>query len=501
MTLDEALYQLKDVQQKIYALQYAGSAISLDAVTVAPRDTAEGRSLAQGILSGYLYPLISGEETGKLLDFLAGHKDELDPLRARQAEELKRQYDELHRMPEQEYVEYSMLLNDAQAVWHRAKEEDDYAAFAPYLSRIIEANRKQAAYIDEKKAPYDALLGQYERDLTMEQLDGFFSELRQTIVPLLEKIREKGQVVDDSFLRQDFPIEKQRELSDYLMALLGIDRAHCTIGETEHPFTMNFTKNDVRITTKYDRGNFISSMYSVIHESGHALYELGVGDEYQYTVLSGGVSMGIHESQSRFFENMLGRSEAFIRLIFPKLKELFPKQLAGVSARDLYLAVNKSEPSLIRTEADELTYCLHIMVRYEIEKKMIAGEASVQELPALWNQKMKEYLGVEAPNDREGVLQDSHWSGGAIGYFPSYALGSAYAAQFMHRMEQDLPVNDLVARGDFRKINAWLDEHIHRYGCFYPPAELFKRCCGEEFDPRYYMDYLKKKYGEIYRLS
>ena len=355
--------------------------------------------------------------------------------------------------------------------------------------------------MDESQPPYDVLLGLYEQGLTTAQLDSFFARLQETIVPLLKRIREQGRVIDDSFLYQEYPIEKQRELSDYLMEILGIDRAHCTIGETEHPFTMNFDKEDVRITTKYHKNNFTSSMYSVIHESGHALYELGVGDEYQYTILAGGVSMGIHESQSRLYENMLGRSEAFIQRIYPKLVELFPKQLSGVTAQDLYLAVNQVEPSLIRIDADELTYCLHIMVRYEIEKKMIAGEVAVSELPALWAELMKEYLGVEVPNDRDGILQDSHWSGGSIGYFPSYALGSAYAAQFIHRMEQDIPVYELVAQGDFQTINAWLDTHIHQYGCFYSPAELFRRCCGEEFDPQYYMDYLTQKYTKIYRLS
>ena len=501
MTVEKALQQLEELQRKIYALQYAESAISLDAVTVAPPDTAKGRSLAQGVISGYLYPLISGKETGDLLTYLTEHKEELTPLSARQVEELQRKYDEIHRMPEEEYTAYSMLLNDAQDVWHKAKAQDDYQAFAPYLERIIEANRKKAAYMDESQPPYDVLLGLYEQGLTTAQLDSFFARLRETIVPLLKRIREQGRVIDDSFLYQEYPIEKQRELSDYLMEILGIDRAHCTIGETEHPFTMNFDKEDVRITTKYHKNNFTSSMYSVIHASGHALYELGVGDEYQYTILAGGVSMGIHESQSRLYENMLGRSEAFIQRIYPKLVELFPKQLSGVTAQDLYLAVNQVEPSLIRIDADELTYCLHIMVRYEIEKKMIAGEVAVSELPALWAELMKEYLGVEVPNDRDGILQDSHWSGGSIGYFPSYALGSAYAAQFIHRMEQDIPVYELVAQGDFQTINTWLDTHIHQYGCFYSPAELFRRCCGEEFDPQYYLDYLTQKYTKIYRLS
>lgn len=501
MTLEEALQKFDEIQQKLFALEYASSAIYLDAVTVAPSDTAAGRSMATGILRGYIYPLAAGEETRQVLDVLIQHKDSLDEIKRREVEEMKRSYDESHRMPEKEYVEYSILLNDAQDIWHKAKAANDYASFAPYLEKIIATKRRLATYIDENKAPYDALLGQYERGLTSSQLDEFFAGLRKTIVPLLHRIQTEGASIDDSFLFLEYPVAQQRQLSDYLMEILGIDRAHCTIGETEHPFTMNFDKNDVRITTKYLSNNLASSMYSVIHESGHALYELGVGDEYQHTSLAGGVSMGVHESQSRLYENMLGRSEPFIQLIFPKLQELFPEQLAGVTSHQLYLAVNKAQPSLIRTEADELTYCLHIMVRYEIEKLMMDGKVSVAELPALWAEKMQEYLGVEVSNDTAGVLQDSHWSGGMIGYFPSYAIGSAYAAQFIHRMEQDLPVYDCVAKGDFKTINAWLDEHIHQYGCFYPAKELFERCCKEPFNPQYYTDYLTRKFTEIYGLK
>lgn len=501
MTLNEALQQFDDLQQKIFALNYASSAIYLDAVTTAPSDTAAGRSLAQGVLSGFLYPLIAGEETGALLDFLLTHKAELSPVKAREVEEMKRNYDENHRMPQDEYVQYSVLLNDAEDVWHKAKTSNDYASFAPYLKKIIAMSRRQAAYIDDTKAPYDALLDQYERGLTMKQLDSFFDQLRSCIVPLLHRIQTEGRPIDDHFLYLRYPIDQQRKLSDYLMEVLGIDRAHCTIAETEHPFTMEYDKNDVRITTKYLEDSLVSSMYSVIHESGHALYELGIGDEYQHTSLASGVSMGIHESQSRLFENMLGRSEEFIQLIFPKLQELFPKQLRDVTPYQMYLAVNKAEPSLIRTEADELTYCLHIMVRYEIEKQMIDGSVSVEELPQLWAAKMQEYLGVRVPSDREGVLQDSHWSGGAIGYFPSYALGSAYAAQFISRMQQDIPVYEYVAAGNFSAINSWLDEHIHQYGHFYSPTELFTRCCGQDFDPKYYMDYLTQKYSRIYDLK
>jgi len=306
--------------------------------------------------------------------------------------------------------------------------------------------------------------------------------------------------VDDSFLNAHYPIEKQRELSDYLMKVMGMDRTHCGIAETEHPFTINFGSNDVRITTHYHEDNVASSMYSVIHEGGHAIYELGIGKEYERTFLGGGVSMGIHESQSRLFENIIGRSEEFIALIFPKLQELFPEQLAGVDAHAFWLAVNKAEPSLIRTEADELTYALHVMVRYELEKAIIAGELAVSDLPAAWNAKYKEYLGVDVPDDTHGVLQDSHWSGGSVGYFPSYALGSAYGAQMMESLRRDVNVEEAISSGSLKPIVDWLGERIYRHGCMYDPSVLLHNCCGAEFDATYYVRYLTEKFTKIYNL-
>ena len=322
----------------------------------------------------------------------------------------------------------------------------------------------------------------------------------ERFLPVVEAVVQKGPVVDDAFLTKRFSLEKQRKLSDRLMAVLTIDRDHCNIGEVEHPFTTNFSKDDVRITTHYHEKAFASSMYSVIHEGGHALYELHIGDDIKYSPLGGGASMSIHESQSRFYENIIGRSEAFLTYILPDIRKLGPKALKSVSAHDFYLAVNKSEPSLIRTEADELTYSFHIMIRYELEKQLIAGTLAVKDLPAAWNKLYKEYLGVDVPNDTQGVLQDSHWSGGSFGYFPSYALGSAYGAQMLKVMERDLPVWELVAKGDLKPIVAWLTERIYQYGRLLKPNELILKACEAPFDPRYYVDYLKDKYTRVYGL-
>ena len=498
-SVTEALDALEKLQRTMAAYNHAMGVLYLDATTAAPKDTWEGRGQTMRILSQLVYDLLTAPGNGELLAFLEAHREDLTARQRRETEQVRKQYDQIHRIPAEEYVDYSVLLNDAQNVWQKAKNDDDFEAFAPYLQKIVDCNRRFAGYYNPDMAPYDALLNEYEEGLNTRTLDPFFARLRRTIVPLLEKIRSAPQI-DDSFLHRHYPAADQRVFSDYLMEVMGIDRSHCGIAETEHPYTTNFNNKDVRITTHYYEDNLVSSMFSVIHEGGHALYELGADDCYNYTALSGGVSMGIHESQSRFYENIIGRSEAFIHAIFPKVRELFPKQMEGVDETMFYRAVNKAQPSLIRTEADELTYTLHIMVRYEIEKQLIDGSLAVRDVPRRWKELYREYLGVEVPNDREGCLQDSHWSGGSIGYFPSYALGSAYGPQLLTKMEEDL--GDIwtdVAGGDLSKVTLWLRDRIHRHASFYKPKALFEQVCGP-FDPKYYTDYLTKKYTGLYGL-
>ena len=498
MELTRNLQALDALQKKLYAYACAENSLYLDAVTVAPKDTAEGRGVALSILAGEEQKLMTSPETQTLLEELGAEKDRLDTLHRREVEELSRRARQLTRIPADEYMAYTELTNRASDVWHRAKAENDFASFCPVLQELVEYNRKFAAYYDAEKAPYDALLNEYERGVDTKQLDAFFETLRGGLVPLIRAIGEKPQV-DDSFLHLEYPAEQQKAFADYLMEVMGLDRGHCGLGETEHPFTLEFNNRDVRITTNYDLHNVASSMYSILHEGGHALYELGIRDDLQYTCLTGGVSMGVHESQSRFYENLIGRSRAFIGLIYPKVQEFFPEQLGNVSAEQFYRAVNKVEPSLIRTEADELTYCLHVMVRYEIEKQLIGGTLQAADVPAEWARLYREYLGVEVPNDREGCLQDSHWSGGSFGYFPSYALGNAYGAQMFHNMEQEFDVYGAVAHGDLARVTGWLREKVHQYGHLLEPAEVVQNACGT-FDSHYYLDYLTKKYTELYSL-
>ena len=498
-SIEQAVEALKTLQRKQFAYDHAMGVLNLDATTAAPSDTWEGRGKTMEVLSQASYDLLVTPENGELFAFLEENREALDPQTRREAEVMKKSYEKTQKIPPKEYVEYSILLNDAQAVWHRAKQEDDFQAFAPYLEKIVAFNRKLAAYYNPELPAYDALLNEYEEGMTTAALDVFFAQVRGTIVPLLEKIQKAPQI-EDGFLHRHYPVSVQRGLSDYLMDVLGLDRSHCGIAETEHPYTTNFGNHDVRITTHYHEDNLVSSMFSVIHEGGHALYELGADDCYNYTALSGGVSMGMHESQSRFYENIIGRSRAFVHAVFPKVLGFFPEQLADVSEEDFYRAINRVEASLIRTEADELTYCLHIMVRYEIEKRLIDGTLAVSQVPGEWNRLYKEYLGIDVPSNRQGCLQDSHWSGGLIGYFPSYALGSAYGAQMLHQME--LKLGDVfpdVAKGDLSKVTGWLREKIHRHASFYKPGDLLKSVFGE-FDPKYYTDYLTRKYTELYDL-
>jgi len=499
MTTTEAKEKLALYLRTSAALGHASGLVYYDGDTVAPPKSAAVRANTLSELSRISYELTCAPETIEMLETLRADPTGLSNVEKRTVSELWREYDRTRRIPKEEFVAMTRLCSEAETVWHDAKEKNDYASFEPYLGKIFDMTRRIAGYTDPDMHPYDAALNQYERGLTRADCDTFFQSLREKIVPLMHRIAEVEQI-DDSPLHGHFPIEKQRAFSDYLMDVMCMDRAASVIGETEHPFTINFSKNDVRITTHYYEDNLASSLYSVVHEGGHGLYELGTGDELQFTGLDSGVSMAIHESQSRFYENIIGRSRSFCSLILPYLKKSFPESLSDVSEEAFYRMINRAEPSLIRTEADELTYSLHIMVRYELERAMLDGELTAHDLPDAWNKLYRRYLGVEVPDDRRGILQDSHWSGGNIGYFPSYALGSAYGAQILSVMQKDFDVYGSIAKhGNLSEINEWNRTHIWTHGCMYDPTDLFRRVAGE-FSPDFYTDYLTKKYEEIYNL-
>ncbi len=500
MTLEEAKAKLTELQQTLSAYEHATSLIYYDGVTAAPRGTAENRAQTLAVLSGEMYRLGTGPETVELLEFLDENKSGLTERENRMVYLLLKDIRNMRKIPMDEYVAYQRLLSEADDVWHRAKESSDFELFRPVLERIFETTIRFAGYCAPGKDPYDYWLNEYEEGLNKAKLDGFFAALRERIVPLLKKVQAAPQV-PNAVIKGHFDAPRQERLAYKLMDVIGLDPEHVALSTTEHPFTINFGSHlDERITTHYYEEDVSYSMFSVIHEGGHALYDTGSEQDLARTVLDGGVSMGIHESQSRFFENILGRSRAFCDYIFPVIAEIFPEETAGYTAEDFYRAVNRAEPSLIRTEADELTYCLHVLVRYELEKRVMAGELAVADLPAEWNRLYKEYLGIDVPDDRHGVLQDSHWSGGMIGYFPSYALGSAYGAQYLRRMKKDVDVDGCIRRGDFGPVNAWLRDRIWKYGSSLPPAEVFRRAAEEDFDPAVFADYLEEKYTDLYGL-
>ncbi|MBE6989668.1 MAG: carboxypeptidase M32 [Ruminococcaceae bacterium] len=500
MTLEEARAKLKTLQEKMAAYGHALGLLYYDGATTAPKATAANRGQTMGVLSEELYQLTTGEETVALLEFLDAHRTELDEREQRMVFLLLKDIRRMQKIPMDEYIAHQRLIVEAEDAWHTAKETSDFPLFEPYLERIFADTRKFAGYCAPDTDPYDYWLNEYEEGLSKARLDEFFGTLRAHIVPLLQKVCSAPQL-DNSMVKGFFSVERQDRLSRRLMEVMGLDPTHVGLSTTEHPFTTSLGSHlDERITTHYHEDDFSSSLFSVIHEGGHALYDTGSDDSLAYTVLDGGVSMGIHESQSRFYENLLGRSRAFCDYLFPVLCEVFPDEMAGHSAEELYRALNRSEPSLIRTEADELTYCLHVLVRYELEKRVMAGELAVHDLPAEWNRLYREYLGVDVPDDRRGLLQDSHWSGGSIGYFPSYALGSAYGAQFLRKMKETVDVDGCLRRGDFGPINDWNRAHIWQYGCLYRPGELFEKATGETFDPTVYTTYLEQKFSDLYSL-
>ena len=411
---------------------------------------------------------------------------------------LKKNYNQIKNIPEDKYREFMMAAPISGAAWEEAKEKNDFSIYEPHLEKMVQFSREFAEYYGYKDNKYDALLNIYEPGMTVKKLDKIFGELRDGILEILEYIKKSNKIIKRDVLKGKFSIEKQRELSKELLKLIKFDMEAGRLDESMHPFTTNFWNKDVRVTTHYYEEDLMSNIFSIIHEGGHGLYEQHIDDKLVGTGLGAGVSMGIHESQSRFYENIVGRSKEFLGVILSLIKEKFP-ELNNVSLNEFYEAVNYVEPSLIRTEADELTYSLHIIIRYEIEKQLINGKIEVKDLPKIWNEKYIEYLGIEPKNDSEGVLQDVHWSDGSFGYFPSYALGNIYGGQLLNTLlkENKNAIIDLK-NGDISFINEWLKDKIHKYGCLYEPEQLIINATGEKVSTKYYLSYLKKKYMKIY---
>ncbi len=500
MEFQKALETFHAEIEKMKAFGYAGAMVYWDLSTGAAHLAPQTRSKALGTLSAVRHEIMLSDETKEVMAVLEANKDQLSDIDRMQVEEVRRTIDKIEKIPTKEFREYVELTTKSQMVWEKAKHANDWASFAPYLEKIITFKRKFADYMGWEDHPYNAHLDDFERGMTVTKLDDFFATLKKTIVPLVHQIKASQTAIDDDFLYLNYPTDKQAAFSNHVLESIGFDLSKGMLKESEHPFTMGLCINDVRLTTHYYPEHVTSAIFSTIHEGGHGIYEQNFDEKLDGTVLADGTTAGIHESQSRLYENNIGRSLAFWIKFYPMLQKDFKKQLDGVSVDMFHRAINVSRPSFIRVEADELTYSLHIMVRYEIEKGLMEGKYEVENLPQIWNTKMEEYLGITPPDDKHGVLQDVHWSDGLFGYFPSYALGNAYAAQIDAKMRGDLDVDSLVEAGDFDPIRAWLTERVHQYGLTKRAEEIIEIATGEALNPDYYAQYLTKKYTDIYQL-
>lgn len=496
--MTNAYEELKPYLERAQAFQTAKILFEWDNETLAPKEAEKNTTKVVGTLSGEYFSVITDEKVKGLVEQCRNHKDSLSQVENAIVRELAEEIEKLECIPKEEYREFAELTARSTGIWARAKKEKDFESFEPVLKEIVEYTKKFASYRAKKgQKLYDVLLDDYEKGFDMKTLDQFFGTLKEQLVPFLQKLTDSGVSIDNSFLTGDYKEEDQEAVGRFFAEYVGFDFNRGVMGVSAHPFTTNLHNKDVRITTSYNN-HVDDSLFSVIHESGHAVYELGIPDELTQTLVGQGASMGMHESQSRFFENIIGRNEAFWVPVYGRLQKQFPKQLGNVTLDQFVRGINKVEPSLIRTQADELTYSLHVLIRYEIEKVLIEGEMDMEKLPDVWADKYEEYLGVRPKDVSEGVLQDIHWSQGSFGYFPSYALGSAFGAQLYHYMKGRMDFEGLLKNGDIGTIREFLRENIHRYGKLKTSRQILKDVTGEDFNPQYYIDYLTDKYGRLY---
>ncbi|MBP5153401.1 MAG: carboxypeptidase M32 [Lachnospiraceae bacterium] len=474
--------------------------VNYDMECCAPEEGIEQAGRDTAILSKRIFKMTHDKKYVQLIRELHEDGEGLTDVQKHAVRHLYESWEKTKNIPPKMAFEMDLAYGKAYGDWLKAKKAADYSLFRDSLEELIRLSRKAVSLRDrQKETVYDTMLDDYEPGGSIAQLDAFFGALKERIIPLVRRIQKDGSPIREDFLDRPVPIPVQEKFSRYLMELEGLRPSATVLMTTEHPFTTHFGPWDVRITTHFYENNFISNIFSTMHEGGHALfmqnepallYENHTADE---------MTSAMHECISRFYENIVGRSREFVSLITPKLREITGDTFADVSEEELYRAVNIARPDLIRTEADELTYCLHIIVRYELEKAFINGEISVDEIPALWNEKYREYLGVEVPDDGKGCLQDVHWSG-SYGYFPSYALGNAYGAQILRTMEKDFDVHAALAAGDLARILDWLKEKVFPIASLCTPDEWIRKITGESLNVNYYLDYLEEKFTRLYDL-
>ncbi len=479
--------------RKIWAVEYANGLLGWDREVYMPKMGALERGVANAELSMLAQKFILEEDFVNLVESV--NVDELNDWEKGVIRVLKREIKHARAIPPEVIGEMSRVTSEASMAWREAREKNDFEKFKPYLEKIVVLSRKIADYLGYEEHPYDALADLFEEGYTVRDYDRFFEDVEKNLRTLLDKILDSGWPREHVLEKEKYDIPGMEKVNRKVLDIFGYPfETRARMDVSTHPFTMGLGWGDVRITTRYEGFDFRRSLLSTIHEFGHALYELQIAKEINMTPIAHGVSSGIHESQSRFWENIIGRSREFSELIHPVLKESLDA-VKNYDSEEIYLYLNIVRPSFIRTEADEVTYTMHILLRYRLEKMMIAGEVNVADLPDLWNNQMEELLGIVPKRYSEGILQDIHWSGGMIGYFPTYALGTVLAAQIYHHIQTDIPeFHEHIRNGKFEEIKKYLEEKIHRFGKTYPPKELFRKSFGEEPTSKYFIEYIQKKY-------
>ncbi|MBR3326479.1 MAG: carboxypeptidase M32 [Atopobiaceae bacterium] len=497
--MEDDLALLAHVEQRLFAHRYASAELETFGETIDPKNATADRAEALAVLMEEDYELLSKDEVGGMLDRLGNRTDELEPVQQAQVRILKRDRYQLVSVPASDQAKLIRLASEGQDAWEQAKANNDWRSFAPYLDRLVNLQRKIARTKNPDADPYDTMLDEHEPGANRAFYNSFFARVKRCVIPLLTSISKSGRTLSRACVEGNFDVNRQWELAKDIARLEGINEDAHYLTSAEHPFSESMTSNYVVTAAHVHRDDLMSNVFTMLHEIGHNLYEQGVDPSLNRTSLSGGTSMGVHESQSRFFENYIGRDRAFCGPLLDLMKQRFPGQLSRVTPNQLYLAINRVVPSLIRMDADELTYPLHIIIRYEIEQLLFDGKATAREVPRLWADRYREYLGVEVTSDTMGALQDVHWSQGDFGYFPTYALGNAYAAQIRWKMiDEGMDWDRLLASGNLAPIRSWLQTHIWQYGRQKDPRELIEDACGEPFNPRHYANYLTNKYTALY---
>ncbi|HNA52834.1 MAG TPA: carboxypeptidase M32 [Anaerolineales bacterium] len=498
--MSEKLNQLKEILGEVNDLYHAASVLEWDQNVSMPPGGSEARGQQLSTLGKIAHEKSTSDEVGKLLDELK--KEYTDPNTDDGAliRVASRNYDKSTRVPASFVARQALTTSKAFDAWVEAKGKSDFALFQPHLERVLELVREYVSFFPPADHPYDTLLDDYEPGMKTAEVQGIFEKLRPQQVKLLKAIKSSKQVKDD-FLQKKYNEKKVWAFSEAIITKFGYDWNRGRQDKAPHPFQTTFSINDARITNRYEPNNPMATLFSAMHEAGHAFYELGSNPAYERTPLAGGTSLAVHESQSRLWENLVGRSLPFWEHFYPDLKKAFPSQLDGVSLKAFYKGINKVESSFIRVNADEATYNLHVMLRLELEVGMVDGSFAVKDLPEIWNTKMQEYLGIVPPNNALGVLQDVHWSNGLMGYFSTYALGNLVSAQLWEKINNDIKdLDDQIRKGKFDTLLHWLQEKIHTFGHKYDPQDIVQKVTGSRIDSAAYVRYLNTKYSDIYGL-